>query len=76
MENKYILIRDVLKSECSWLQRDYKKGDVVYLYSGNTYGCCSCNGKAFTDKKDKTPFFELPNNSVERTTAPSANDKE
>lgn len=50
---------DVLRKDYSWLKIDFKAGDVVYYYSGNTYGCvesdglpCSINGEL--------PFFEIP----------------
>jgi hypothetical protein len=58
------LIRDVTQKECTWLDRDFKKGEKVHKYTGCTYGCCSPFGSAFTLVKDKTPFFELPNDSV------------
>jgi hypothetical protein len=60
---KNILIRDVTQEECSWLDRDYKKGEVVYEYYGYTYGCIG-RGVAFTETSNETPFFELPRNSV------------
>ncbi|MBN8697406.1 MAG: hypothetical protein J0L87_12820 [Bacteroidetes bacterium] len=60
---KLKLIRDVTKQECRWLKRDFLKGEIVYLFAEDTYGCtgedgipCSLNGN--------TPSFELPKNSV------------
>lgn len=57
------LIRDVLKSECPWLDRDMKKGEVVFNYRGPTYGCIG-GGIACTEKPGETPFFELPANAL------------
>tara|TARA_B110000503_G_scaffold137155_1_gene220864 strand:- start:4285 stop:4491 length:207 start_codon:yes stop_codon:yes gene_type:complete len=65
---RYILTREVTTKECNWLKKDFKKGEVVFKYTGSTYGCCSPNGTPFTIKKNETPFFELPNNSVEKAT--------
>jgi hypothetical protein len=62
---KYILTRDVTKNECPWLDRDYKKGDVVYFYNGCTYGCITLTGEPFTKNPDQTPFLELPRVAVE-----------
>lgn len=53
------LTRDVLKSECPWLERDMKKGEFVFTYDGCTYGCIGA-GIACTAKPGETPFFELP----------------
>jgi hypothetical protein len=61
---QYELTRDVSRTECHWLERDYKKGEKVFKYSGHCYGCISYNGMACSEKKDETPFFELPNDSL------------
>lgn len=67
MEDKrFILTRDIPKKECNWLDRNYKKGEIVFEYTGYTYGCISNTGKAFSDNYDLEPFFELPNNAVKR----------
>lgn len=60
----FVLTRNVTKKECPWLDKAFKKGAVVYEYDGYTYGCISWNGKAFTEKENETPFFELPNDAV------------
>jgi hypothetical protein len=53
------LVKDVLKKEYKWLDRDFKKGEQVHLFSGSTYGCIGKNGIACgTDDIDC--FFELP----------------
>lgn len=63
---KYEVVRNVTKKECPWLDKDLKKGDVVFSYKGYTYGCISPKGMAFTVVEDETPFFELPMNSVKK----------
>lgn len=60
---KYRVIKDVTKQQCTWLKRDYKKGEFVYKYFGCTYGVCK--DYAYTEKEGVTPFFELPNDAVE-----------
>lgn len=64
MSGEWVLTRDVLRTECAWLDNDMHKGDIVYPYSGVTYGCIGPRGKAFTEWPDMTPFFELPRNAV------------
>ncbi|CAM4161732.1 hypothetical protein FLAN108750_13465 [Flavobacterium antarcticum] len=61
---KYILTRDVLISECKWLQRDFLKGEILYLYEGATYNCISKRGFPFTESLESSPFFEIPQNAV------------
>lgn len=60
----YQLTRDVTKKECPWLDRDFKKGEVVFEYLDYTYGVIGPDGRAFTEVIGETPFFELPNDSV------------
>jgi len=69
---KYILSRDVTIDECNWLSRNFKKGDIVYYFSGFTYGCCSSAGLPFTIEDGETPFFELPKDSVEKLQSPNS----
>ena len=61
---KYILIREVLQSECPWLYRNFAKGEIVYFFDGPTYNCISKNGLSFTEKTNDKPFFELPKDAV------------
>lgn len=61
---KLKLIRTVTTKECPWLERDYIEGDVVHKYNAYTYGCISSDGVACSKIEGKTPFFELPMNSV------------
>lgn len=60
---KTILIRDVTKEECPWLDQDFKKGKIVYKYNGYTNGCISPDRTAFTEIENEIPFFQLPNDS-------------
>ncbi len=61
---RYILTRDVTQSECPWLIRDFKNGEVVLPYEGITYGCISGDGVACS-LDGSEPFFELPENAVD-----------
>lgn len=63
----YKAIRDIEVEECNWLPEPVKKGEILYGYSGVTYGCISSNGLAVTrSKRGGPPFFEVPNNAIER----------
>ena len=64
---KIKLTRDVTPDECGWLDRTYKKGEILYEYHGCTYGCISNNGTACTETPNQTPFFEIPNNAILNT---------
>ncbi len=41
------------------------KGDVVFEYSGITYGCVPDTDIAVTDEPDKLPFYAIPKDAVE-----------
>lgn len=58
------LIRPVTQRECSWLERAYETGEIVYRYYGDTYRCIGKNGSAFCQVIDSVPFFELPDSAV------------
>lgn len=60
----YIVVRDVPKSECHWLERTIRKGEIVHEYDGCTYGCVGA-GRAVTFEAGKTPFFELPRDALD-----------
>jgi hypothetical protein len=67
---KYKLVRDVTQKECDWLDRNYKKDEIVYEYPECTYGCISHNGVACIEKPysniEHEPFFELPINALRK----------
>ena len=50
---KLTLTKDVLKKEYKWLKRDFQKGEVLNLHTGNTFNCIGENGIACT-----IPFME------------------
>lgn len=49
-----------------WMDKDevFAVGDIVYPYSGCTYGCIGA-GVAVTRQPDQTPFFEVPRDALE-----------
>lgn len=62
--DRMIVIRDVTKEECWWLQETVPTGTVVYRFWGTTYGVIG-NGTPVTYNADgEYPFFELPYDSV------------
>jgi hypothetical protein len=65
MSEIYRLIRDVTPKECEWLPRIFKKGEILYLYTGCTYGAIDY-GVAITEKLDEWPFLEMPLDAIER----------
>lgn len=68
-----ILNRDVTVEECFWLERDFKKGEKVYEYTGHTYGCVQRSGTACSMVPGETPFFELPTEAVMTKTLEDVN---
>ena len=61
---KVTLKRDITTAE-SGLDRDFKKGEELFTYSGPTYGCISEGGTAVTLVEDETPFFQLPHAALD-----------
>lgn len=57
---KFKINRDVTQNECSWLEKDFKKGTIVYEYCGATYGCVGAGGIPVTFAPGQTPFSEIP----------------
>lgn len=64
MYRKGVLVRDIARSECPWLDGNLPKGKVVYGYINHTYGCIGPGGIAVSDEPDKTPFYEIPTSAV------------
>ena len=62
---KFRLKRNILKEECSWLDRDFHEGEIVFEYPLYTYGCIGKNGEACSEKEWESPFFELPKDALE-----------
>jgi hypothetical protein len=68
--NQVTVSRDVSMTERhNYAGRDVKKGEVLYLYMGFTYGCIDTTyGIACTFEPDKPPFFEFPLNAIQEET--------
>ncbi|OGZ06880.1 MAG: hypothetical protein A2942_00475 [Candidatus Lloydbacteria bacterium RIFCSPLOWO2_01_FULL_50_20] len=47
-----------------WLHKTWKRGKCVFRYHGYTYGCISDGGIAVTERGNKGPSYEVPENSV------------
>ena len=58
---KYKFIRDV-----STKDRNFYKDEIVFGYSGYSYGCISPSGIACCEKAGETPFFEIPGDALKR----------
>lgn len=56
---QFTLNKNILKKDYKWLNRDFKEGETVFLFTGNTYGCIGENGIACCLDANP-PFFELP----------------
>jgi hypothetical protein len=59
-----MIIRQVTKEECHWLDKTFNEGEIVYRYMGATYKCIGETGLAFALTAYKGPFFQLPKNAV------------
>jgi hypothetical protein len=57
------LSKDFLKRDYKWLNRDFKKGEQVYLCTTSTYGCIGKNGIT-CGTNDIDCFFELPTTAL------------
>jgi hypothetical protein len=57
---KFLVMRDIGSTLCPWLDKRVHEGDIVYEYTGYTYGCISEVGIAVTYLPGEAPFFELP----------------
>jgi len=57
-----VLTRDVSVQECSWLERDLRRGERFRVYHGHTYGTISPAGVAvqLLEADDDGPFMEVP----------------
>lgn len=62
MSRQFKLLRRVTKKECPWLDRSFKKGEVVHEFTGHTYGCIGAGIACSLDGNN--PFFELPINAL------------
>jgi hypothetical protein len=60
---KFQLTRDVTINECQWLNRDFKKGEIVFEYPLYTTSI-GREGVACSEKDSESPVFELPENAL------------
>jgi len=58
------IIREITTTECPWLDRNLKIGEIVALYMGHTYECVSNNGIA-VNIKGIEGFVEIPLDAIE-----------
>ena len=56
--------RKVSVEESNWLDRSVEPGEVVFRYTGVTYGCITESGVAVSRGFNQPPFFELPMDAV------------
>lgn len=68
--DKVILIRNVTKKECNWLNEDLKAGQVFYV-AYDPYGCCTFDGIPVSTNKSGVPYFEIPNDAIKYYTLPN-----
>lgn len=61
---KFRLTRDVKRRECPWLDRTFKKGEIVHEFTGTTYGAIGAGIPCSLDGGH--PFFELPRGALQR----------
>jgi hypothetical protein len=60
---KFRLTRNVTLNECDWLDRDYKKGEIVFEYPLYTTSI-GRKGIACSEKDSESPVFELPEDAL------------
>jgi hypothetical protein len=66
INNRIVLGRNLTRDECPWLDRDLKKGDVVYRFLKTTYQCINTeNGIACSYEPGEHPFFEIPLDAID-----------
>ena len=66
MAKAYRIRYQIDKTVQPWMEEGevVKIGEVVYAFSGCTYGCIGA-GVAVTRQPDQTPFFEVPRDALE-----------
>jgi hypothetical protein len=64
---KRVVVNRDLSEDENYSGGALKAGTLLYLYYGCTYGCISPGGTARTFELDKEPFFEVPDDALERT---------
>jgi hypothetical protein len=66
LNDRVVLCRDLTKKECPWLDKDLKKGDVIYRFPRTSHQCVNTeNGLACSYEHGKHPFFEIPFDAID-----------
>lgn len=65
MTRRYKVKTAQTASDNKSLPRDIEKGEILFGYSGCTYGCISSGGVACVLRDGKEPFFEIPRDALE-----------
>ncbi len=60
---KLTLSKDLFNRDYQWLNRDFKKGEQVYLCNASSYGCITKNGVVCATQ-DVDCFFEIPTTAL------------
>lgn len=58
-----IFVTTRLVSE-DWLSSDVPEGEILYEYTGHTYGCVTPAGIACSYYEGETPFMEIPKDAL------------
>lgn len=64
MKNTGKLNRDVTQNECFWLDKDYKKGTPLTLFTGPTFGCVTDEGEPVLLAENDF-FLEIPFDAID-----------
>ena len=58
------LNRDVTTNECFWLDKNYKEGTPLVLFTGQTFGCTSDYGEPVLLENNDF-FLEIPSDAID-----------
>lgn len=75
MAKEFTITREVTQKECSWLNRTFTKGELVY-YTPDTYGCATPEGTMITEYPEEGCGYEIPNDALEPTGKDIANTRD
>jgi hypothetical protein len=62
---RLIVTRTVTTDECDWLEQDIQKGQIVFVFTGCTYGAINSGIAVSLTGAHDNPFFELPQDALE-----------
>lgn len=68
MSRKLIVSRLVIpEEEGDWIPRTFWPGEILFEFTGPTYGCINWNnGIAVSEVEGENPFFEFPVDALAR----------